>query len=385
MKKKIVSVLIIILFLIPLIQYIFKENHRVKYNVKDYSVEEHFYQDIYNYYDLIITKKEKTYIMSFRNKKGKQKKVIKDIKELKENNLQCIIPTFTKRKEYDIACVLDNNQVSIDYLIKTNNEDFKKIKKRVKKYQLSFPSSNNKNTNYKTLTIYNNNIDSRNIYYLWNYKGLFILKNKENKYQEVLDYDLYDNIEACTVKDYFVILENNSVAGIENIYYYHNNKINTYKLAKKISKNSYINGVARNLIYITDRENKKEYTLDIKKKKWQEIDQDETTYTIYKDNQKKIVSKSDFFMEDQRFINKKIKDFYYFQENNMIYKRLDTHKILLVELDNIKEWWIKGSNIIILQDNTIYSYNDQNGLRKIVENDELKYNYNNIYQIGEKA
>ena len=385
MKKKIISIIVIIVLLIPIIQYILKEEHHTKYKVNNYSIEEHFYQDIKNYYNFILENKGKTYIMSYLNKKGKQKRIIKDIKTIKQNNLQCIIPTFTKKKDYSIACILDNEQVSIDYLIKTNNKDFQTIKKQLKKYNLSFPTASDKKNNYKSLTVYNNNIDNNSIYYLWNYKGLFIINAKENKYQKVLDYDLYDNIEACSVKDYYIILENNSVSGIKNIYYYHNNKLSNYKLSKTISKNSYINGVINNKVYITDRDNKKEYSLDIQKKKWKEIDQDETTYIIYSNKEKKEVSKSDFFMEDQIFKINRIGDYYYFQEANKIYKRIDNHKVLLLELEDIKEWWIKGNNIILLQGDTIYSYNETNGLRKIIENNELKYNYQNIVQVGEKA
>ena len=222
------------------------------------------------------------------------------------------------------------------------------------------------------------------MYYIWNYKGLLIINNSTNKYQKVLDYDLYDNIEACTVKDYYVLLENNSVAGIEKIYYYNGKKINSYKLPTKISKNSYINGVRNNLIYITDRENQKEYTLDIMNKKWKEIVQEETSYITYNNNDKQVLTKSDFFIEDQLFKTDMINNYKYYQEDNKIYKKLGDNTILLLELEDIKEWYIENNEVIILQEDTIYSYNDQNGLRKIVENSELKYNYHNIYKIGKK-
>ena len=76
--------------------------------------------------------------------------------------------------------------------------------------------------------------------------------------------------------------------------------------------------------------------------------------------------------------------FKYYQEDNKIYKKLGDNTILLLELEDIKEWYIENNEVIILQEDTIYSYNDQNGLRKIVENSELKYNYHNIYKIGKK-
>ena len=40
--------------------------------------------------------------------------------------------------------------------------------------------------------------------------------------------------------------------------------------------------------------------------------------------------------------------------------------------------------IILLKDDTRYSYTEDNGLQKILENNELKYNYKNIYKVGKK-
>lgn len=383
MKKLFIIIIVILMLLVPLFNYVLKKEHKVTYKVNNYSIIEHYYKNKGNNYDFIINKKDSSYVLSLYNKKSKKSKIIKNIKNFKHNNIKCLL-LITDKKQYDIACLKDNKQVSIDYLLKTNNEDFKEIKNKIKKYKLTYPSSRNKNTSYKSLKVYNNNIHKDLVYYIWNYKGLLIINNSTNKYQKVLDYDLYDNIEACTVKDYYVLLENNSVAGIEKIYYYNGKKINSYKLPTKISKNSYINGVRNNLIYITDRENQKEYTLDIMNKKWKEIVQEETSYITYNNNDKQVLTKSDFFIEDQLFKTDMINNYKYYQEDNKIYKKLGDNTILLLELEDIKEWYIENNEVIILQEDTIYSYNDQNGLRKIVENSELKYNYHNIYKIGKK-
>ncbi len=380
MKKKPILLLIIVLLIIFIVILIRKSEYQINYKVKDYSVNEHFYNN--KYYDLLINKNKYSYIINYQSTR-KQKKIIKDIKMINNNNLKCIILTYKKQSKKNIACILDKEQVSIDYLIKINNSDFKTIKKKIKKLKIEYPTSDNSKTTYKSLTVYNKNISKNKIYYIWNYKGLYILDNEDNKYQEVLEYDLYDNIESCSVNDYFVLLENNSVKGIQKIYYYHNNKLNTYKLPVIISKDSYINGVVENKIYITDRKNKKEYSLDINKRKWLEID-DGNSYIIFQNNKKKTISKSDFFIKDQYFKITKINNYHYYQKDNKIYKQLNNNKVLLLELDNIKEWFIKNDEIIILQEDTIYSYNESNGIRKIVENNELKYNYHNIYQIGEK-
>ena len=145
------------------------------------------------------------------------------------------------------------------------------------------------------------------------------------------------------------------------------------------------------LKYREYKKTKKEYTLDLKQEKLTEISK-EGKYIIYHNGNKMTASKSDFFLKDQIFDNKsdsqkEVGNYVYYEKNNRIYKYLkgyESHPILLLELTDIKEWYLKEKEILLLKGNTLYSYNDGNGLRKIVENNELNYNYKNIYQLGEK-
>ena len=104
-------------------------------------------------------------------------------------------------------------------------------------------------------------------------------------------------------------------------------------------------------------------------------------------------------MNDQYFNNTLIKDnkitnslelvkesnYYYYYENNKIYKVLNTNKNnskLLLELEDIKEWKVYDDIIVIMSGDTVYTYTECEGLRRIVKSNELKYNYKNIYKIG---
>ena len=405
MKNKIKRI-IILLVIILICYYGFKlliVEHNFNYTIDKYKISEHFYINKTHFYDLVINDKKNNYIYTINENMNKKKKIITSIKTYKSNNLLCIIPTYKKNINKNIYCNIDNKQVSNDYLIKSGNEDFKKIRKKIKKYHISLPTSSDKKTKYKKLSIYNKNIVENNVYYVWNYKGIYVIDKNNNKYKKILEYDLYDNVLNCIVKNNFVLFENTKVTGIENVYYYDFNKdkLNKFKLKEKISKDSYINGVVDNLIYITDRRNKKEYTLDIRRKKLEEIDEEQTKYIVYINGKKKTLSKSDYFMSDQLFENVYIKDskitqseelirsgkYYYFKEDNKIYKVLNTNKkssILLLELNDIKEWKVINDELIILVDDTIYSYKDETGLRKILKSNELNYNYKNIYKVGKK-
>lgn len=395
----------IVVFLLVLVycgyKILYKE-HEVSYTIDKYNIKEHFYINKNHYYDLIITKDKENYTYTLDKNLSKQKRIIKSIKTFKSNNLVCIIPIYKDKVEKNVYCNLDNEEVSIDYLLKTYNNDFKTIKKKIKKYKINYPSTSNTYTKYKKNTVFQKNIiDDYNIY-IWNYKGVLELNNKELHYQKILNYDLYDNVMATATNRYYVLFENTDVNGIKNIYYYdsRSNKLNTFKLKEKLDKDSYINGVIDNIIYVTDRKNKKEYKINISKQKIERID-DDINYIVYENNEKKTISKSDFFMDDQYFDNVFIKDnkvtdslelikennYYYYYKNNKIYKVLETNKKnskLLLELDDIKEWKVYDNTIIIMAGNTVYTYTEKEGLRKIVKSNELKYNYKNIYKIGKK-
>lgn len=397
--------IILVIFLLVLVYFGYKiliKEHEVSYKIDKYNIKEHFYINKSHYYDLIINKDKLNYTYTLNKNLSKEKRIIKSIKTYKSNNLVCIVPIYKDDIESNVYCNLDNEEVSIDYLIKTYNNDFKKIKKKIKKYKIEYPSSSKVYKKYKNNTVFQNNILDNYNYYIWTYKGILVLNNKELKYQKVLNYDLYDNIMAISIDRYYVIFENTDVNGIENIYYYDSrkNKLNTFKLKEKLSKDSYINGIVDNIIYVTDRKNKKEYKINIYKQTIIQVD-DDINYIIYENNQKKTLSKSDFFKNDQYFDNKQIRDnkvtdslelikennYYYYYKNNRIYKALDTNKKyskLLLELDDIKEWKVYNNTIVIMARDTIYQYTEKEGLRKIVKSNELKYNYKNIYKIGKK-
>ena len=264
--------------------------------------------------------------------------------------------------------------------------------------------SNNKDIikKYKNLSIYKNNIKDNYKFIIWDYKGIYILSNNSQHYQKILDYDLYDNLMSVVVDNYYVLFENTSVNGIKNIYYYDlkKDKLSKYELKEKISKDSYINGIVNGLIYVTDKKEKKQYTINIKKKKIEEVGNEELKYQKYTNQKLNLLSKSDFFMKEQYFSNEQLNiekmdskdikqeyNYYYYLNGNKFYKALDTHKnnpILLFELNNIKEWSIIDRDILLISKDTVYLYNEETGLRKILETNELNYNYKNISKLWKK-
>ena len=387
-KYKQFLIILIIIMIIPFIIKTFEKKHKVKYKINNYNIEESFYINKKDHiYDFYISNKKEKYSYTLIENINKRKKVIKEIKLYKSNNITCIMPIYKKDISKNIYCRENNKQVSNYYL--KNNKDFNKILNKVKKYNIKKPTSSNDKIEYKKLKVFQKNIMNNYSYIIWNYKGIYILRNDELKYQKLIDYDLYDNIMSTITSRYYVLFENSNVMGIENIHYYDlkKDKYNIFKLKKKISKNSYINGVIDDLIYVTDNDKKIEYTINIKKKKIEVVGKDEE-YIKYSNGKKEILNKSDFFMNNQLFNNEIINEEIiegnnkYKKQDNKIYKTINKKNIILLfELDNIKSWYVYNRDIILIKDDELYTYNDETGLRKIVEYNELKYNDDKLTEL----
>ena len=394
-KYKTYLICVIIIMAIPFVVKIFKKSHEVKYEVDKYSIEEKFLIEkrIHNY-NITIKNKDEIYTFNINNKMNKRKKIIKDIKTYTEGNITCIIPIYKKNIDKEIYCNLNNVQVSKNYI--KDNDNFKKILKKIKKYEIDNIETSTKKTNYENITYYKQNIENKEAFILWNYKGIYIINNEEVKYQQFLDYDLYDNIMNTITSRYYVLFENTSVNGIENIHYYDlkKDKYKIFKLEDKISKDSYINGVYDDKIYVTDKKKKVQYKIDIKKEKIEEIGNEELGYIKYHNDEKEILNKSDFFMQEVYFNDKYIDEndennSEVIEKNNKLYyktdgifqEKINNNSVLLFELDNIKEWGVYKEDILLLRDNEVYLYNNKKGLNKILEYNELNYNYKNIIKL----
>jgi hypothetical protein len=207
--------------------------------------------------------------------------------------------------------------------------------------------------------------------------------------------DIYDNVMSVATKRYYVIFENDSVKGIERVYYYDSKKkkINMWVIPEKykLDKDSYINGVYKDLVYVTDKKKKVQYTFNFKKEKIELVGSEEKLYIKYINYEKQLFNKSDFFMKKQYFndIGGKSRVYHnnhyvYNMENNIFSMEMDNgNRINLFEMSDVVEWNVVDRDILLLKDNSIYLYNEDVGLRKIITYNELRYNYLDIYKLGE--
>lgn len=382
---------IFVLVLVLLIGFYFwnhPKKYQVTYTFQKYKITESFQNK--NEFFFSIQKGKKKWIYTLEKKKKVRKKQIIEIETYQQNQLTCIIPIYQKEESKRVYCNFNQKQVSVDYLIKTNQEDFAILEKKIKKENGIIPREYHTKKKKDNIKSYPKNIIENDIYILWNYKGIYTIEKDGINYISFLEEDMYDNIMATVVGNYYALFENRSVNGIQMIYVYDfvKKKKFEYPLKEVLSKDSYINGVHDGYIYITDRKKKRQYRVSIEKKKEEYVDQHETKYISYINGEKKEYSKSDFFMNDQFFTEEWIKGNYrYSLEENQIYKTYRKDQkfpIFIGEMRDVTEYKIQQNELLLLKEDTLYHYTEDNGLRKVLTSPELKYNYKNIYQLGKK-
>lgn len=411
MKKKLFRLILIVvlIFILYMIINFFVTERNVKYKIDGYVVNENLeVRKTGEYYDFIVTDKNKDkYIFGIDGEFNKKKRLIKEIKYFKEGSLKCIYPIYKKNITGDIACRYDNKQVSYSYLKQIENTDVETIVSKLEKEGFNNSKWNDKSNKKEVLKydsrkidVYQDNLQDNYTFLMWGYRGLYILNKEKNFVADYLENDMYDNIHSALVGKYYITADSTKGKLKELICYdVENFTKKKIKLKKETSIKYYFNGVIEEKLYITDVGLSKQYVVDPKKGKIEELVATRDKFIRFKDL-KKIEVEADELLEDEVYFtnsitNKKLNklyphiedikevgQYYYFRTSVGDLYRVNKNSLdnaeLLFTFNDISEWIIKDKDILVIVYDKVYFYNDEVGLVLIAKNSELKYNYKNI-------
>ena len=396
--KRFIKYLIIISFLIGLVYlliYLFKNHAYNEYKIKKYEIYETF--NIINhkkYYDFVIKDKDDNIYNFIYYNNNKRNKIITDILEYSEGDIKCIIPVFDK-KMGNIYC---NNKGEISTIYNIDNE---KIINKLKKDRYYNYYSSDKVKKVDNFSYYLDNVPSNYNFIIWNYTGINIINSKIDTVKLIDDNDLYNN-KYSTLIDYYYLLLDESTTNKFTYYDIKRGSIKTIISEDELSGDYTILGVHDKKLYLIDNHNYNEYIFDFNKFKIELIGSEKLNYKVIIDGKVKEISTSKFKsdMNNYKFIkyisNDKIKEkynteniylvnnSYYFEVKGSFYRSnidYEDRAIKLFSIYKVNDWKIVDNNLLIMSNDTLYLYNDDIGLRKVVSNNEFKYNYKNIYNL----
>ena len=414
MKKLFFTLLFLFLvyFALQAIFYFFGPGHNTSYKVDGFDVTEEYINkqkneaQVYNF--SINSNNNNFYFQVFDNFEN-QSKIIKEIKNYKDDNITCIMPIFINDKSLtDLMCLKDGivyNYSELKESVFEGKEEIDELYNSLDKYLTKENLLKQDSTN--NITLYQNNMQPNYYFSLATYKG-FIYANpttKDLKANNIYMNDVYDNYLSAYVDKYFVTVNYDEQYGYSKIYIYNitNNKEKTITPAKNIERNSYIQGIHKNSLYIFDRDHKVQYEIDAENGTILEVGNTRTGAIIYKNGTSERVSAYECAKKDIVFTNDEVvKDDYILVKNAggnktgytyyakkkgniyQIYRVNNFNKdqyMYLFKTEYIDKLIALNEYIYYLEDGYIKYYSDHTGIRSLAFNNELNFNQNIEYQI----
>ena len=396
MKYLIKKLIIFFLIYIGLNQIIFTldRGHEVNYNIGNFSIKESYSSMDNRYYFIIKSDKFNTNFQIKENYK-KSERIIKKLYYKKIDNYKCLLPIFKDNRQIiDIMCTKDD---TIFYANTLNNKNIEKEFEK-KGYKNKYKDNAKEIIISNTQSIYKDNIQKNTYIALETYKGLKLFNGKETEIK-LFENDVYKKPISTFNNKYYLVADYNSEYTFNKMHLV--NIINGEKITIRsyddISFDSYIMGEVDGKLYLFDKENNKQYEIDLEEKminhignknnikyyngKWTEITLNEAK------SEKKFTTHKD--VKGYERVDK-IKNYYYFykKENNKykVYradknnKKLKTYLFDTTDIANIT--YINDD--IYYKNQSTFNIYSKSTSKKLINEKEIEFNNDISFGIYEK-
>lgn len=357
--------LIIFSSIVYIIIYFIPKNYEFKYKIDNYTVVEKYLKND-KIYSFIVENQDEKYEFISDKKYIPDRKLLKKIKNYKNNNTSCIV-IDSNILNNNIYCIKNNEMV--DYHL-TSIIPEKYIYK-----------NDSKSIKYKDVKL--NLIDNKT-YFVWNYTGLYKINKETKETITIFKTDIYNINLNVIIDKYLVIADYDQQYNFNKfkIVNLENNKIDEINFDYEISFDSRILGTHKNSFYLIDNKNKKEYEINIKKKKVEVISNKEYGKLFNNNNFEKIK------------INKIISDNLKFNYNQNYWWNIENENLYLnqkgiknnIKISNKKIKTLvntKEDNCYYIVDDKLYKYSFKYGEEEILTYFELNFNYDDMIFIYE--
>lgn len=405
-----ISILLMILFFGG--QWIvthFKESHEIVYDfVADgttFQVKENYQKKLGDHYYVEISLGKDQFYYEFPNLFQKGKTILSDIKMMKKDNLVCIYPVLEKESSsHNIECSRDG--VLYSYQSLKNDPSVQEFVTSLKSN--SFTSTSWENESPETTPAvqsvgFLNNISKQDRVIVWYYQGIEIFSSKEAKNIPLLNWDKYENTHGVLVGKYYVVpsYQSNRVFDFTQatVVDVTTTSFFTVDFPQTVSQNTYINGIVDGKVYYLDKDNVVQYELNPEKKSVRIVG-NQAVNAQYYDGKWETVNIYDLVNTEKKFEVDYSKDitlqredvaqvfesngvyYYYTQSGDFyrIFKFFPEKSMFLFHADSPNNVVLNTDTLYYISGDTLYSYNEESGIRSLVKNNEFLYNTMNRIQ-----
>lgn len=388
-----------------------KSGHDITYDLVSsdvtFKVREIYDKKKNGYYTLILENKDYNFIYEVKDTFNKRKKIIQEVKSVNDDNVMCIYPVYLKDTfSSNITCSKKNDKTSYSYNYYQDNKLVKQLEESLKNKNITNESWNKDETLSTPdgiVTHYKANILKEDIIVIWLYNSIYIADNDRTYYVSLFDNDVYENKLGTLIGYNYYIPKYNEDNLQEFATYYRINikrrEKHELRLTDILSKNTYLNGVVGDKIYIFDPKNLVQYEISDDNNNPRKIGDKSINAQYYngtwqdrnindfKDTELKFVKDYSKIPELKQYKYTEIYETerYYYLNNageiSRLYKKDLSKRVVLFKLDNLKSIIVNKDTVYFIIGDTLYYYNESKGIKKIIQRNEFNYNNKNIYAV----
>ena len=405
MRKAISFTLIIFIFFLVYqvgINYL-KRDHSIEYDIETETGELYLVNEDYSYEDndtytiRLKDSSNNSFVFDVKNSFNKQREIVKEVLTYfdEDSNVFCIsLKLVNDDSPVEPRCLIDNVVYSYSYiqdkyditkfLDSITNLDYKKYKEQ---------SNVREDSGIKVNKDY---LEDRELIVIYDYKRV-VMHNKINSdYFVFATSDNYKNTIGQRVGKYYLIPKLTENAVISNFIKYDlETNLKKEVPVPKISKQFYINGVYDDKLYVFDKSEMIQYSIDPYNDEVNTVS-DGNEGIIYENGKEKKVSVYDLAQNEMVFTPDTsdyksidydeiyLGDGYAIYLKNdayyKVYKKYPNSPIYLFDADDVREIVIRDNNVYYVKGDSIYRYNSYGNIVLVTKN-EFKFNSDNIYDV----
>lgn len=339
---------------------------------------------------------------------NKNDRVVKNVEYFKNESYECIYPIFKKEEQVtDILCYY--NDILYNYHdLKNKSGELEKFAKDMEEYGYDFThwvddTGREQNDENGPITVYPKNIATNHYIGIDNYDGIYLINNyiKDKPLYNITIFsnDSYEKIIETRASRYYITADYNSTYDFNTFHVvdlvYNDKK--TIKYHSQISFNSYIQGTVDGVVYLFDKNAKKQYKIDPKSETVVEVGNEQTGikyYSLGKWENRKVTEalNSNLYFnlysvepengyERVDKVGGDLSGYYYYYKKNG--EKYDVYRSTIKDKD-VKTYLFSTSNmneIEYLRDYIYYKegnylryYQDMTGIRTVAFDKEFEFN-----------
>lgn len=406
---------IIILFISVIIVYLFLNfvihdlllGHDLDYKIKEenntFEIKEVLNlkkeQGVTNYY-FKITNNKTTFEFKINDDFDKDMKIIKSINYYKDDNYECILPVFKNNKlPIDMMCYYKDELYFYHNLPKKSTE----LKEYVKDLEIynqdNWVDEKTKTKKQGSLTLNYPNILENHYLAVDNYQGIYLInKDKLITSIKLFDEDAYETKIKALIENKYIIANYNQNYDFNEFYLVDikNGKKENLIVNYDINFDTYVNGTYKESMFILDREDKKQYEINLQKEDAYIVGNQKGIIIYDNDNQKTVqlnLNEEQHF-DEFRFENDKYDrvdqingKYYLFEKFNSGYHVYQSplenkeNKIFLFDTTSLEDIYYADNYIYFKKGNSVLYYNDSIGTRTLFTDAEYEFNKSLKYYV----